>query len=137
MPTSVSAARPPITPRTPRQPLTDRHRAVWEFIAGRLAARGASPSYREVMAAFGIASPNGLACHLDALVKKGWLEVGSAMEARSFRVPGLAAFLAPAAENYLAAFRLADGASQSRVRIAPTLAPSGCQTPPSLGPATS
>jgi hypothetical protein len=89
------------------------------------------------MRAFEFGSPNAVVGVLRALFKKGWLEVGSAMEARSFRVPGLAAFLAPAAENYLAAFRLADGASQSRVRIAPTLAPSGCQTPPSLGPATS
>jgi hypothetical protein len=86
MATSVSASRPAPAARPPRQPLTDRHRAVWEFIAGRLAARGASPSYREVMAAFGIASPNGLAGHLDAIVKKGWLEVGSAMEARSLHV---------------------------------------------------
>jgi hypothetical protein len=42
------------------------------------------------------------------------------MEARSFRVPGLATFLAPAAESYLAAFRLAEVSTPPRAGRART-----------------
>lgn len=47
-----------------------------------------SPTVREIGDEFGIASPNGVICHLTALERKGWITVGQ-MQARSIRVPGL------------------------------------------------
>lgn len=55
-----------------REP-TDRQTAIYEFIIDRLVTTYAAPTVREIQAHFGISSPNGVCCHLKALVKKGWL----------------------------------------------------------------
>src|SRR5207248_2433632 len=50
--------------------LTDRQREVYEFIRGKIRGRGYGPTVREIGAQFGIASPNGVMCHLRALERK-------------------------------------------------------------------
>ena len=51
--------------------LTDRQRAVYEFIRDKIQNRGYGPTVREISREFGIKSPNGVVCHLKALEKKG------------------------------------------------------------------
>jgi len=51
--------------------VTDRQRAVYEFIRGKIHGRGYGPTVREIGLHFGISSPNGVMCHLKALEKKG------------------------------------------------------------------
>ncbi len=51
--------------------LTDRQREVYEFIREKIHGRGYGPTVREIGEHFGIASPNGVMCHLKALDKKG------------------------------------------------------------------
>src|SRR5262249_7092483 len=51
--------------------LTARQREIYEFIREKIESRGYGPTVREIGEAFGIASPNGVMCHLNALVKKG------------------------------------------------------------------
>jgi repressor LexA len=55
--------------RDPSQ-LTEKQRAVYEFIRERIENRGYGPSIREICDAFNIKSPNGVMCHLKALQKK-------------------------------------------------------------------
>jgi len=58
--------------RDPSQ-LTEKQRAIYEFIRERIENRGYGPSIREICDAFSIKSPNGVMCHLKALVKKGMI----------------------------------------------------------------
>ncbi|MEN6449331.1 MAG: transcriptional repressor LexA [Thermoguttaceae bacterium] len=51
--------------------LTERQREVYEFIREKIRGRGYGPTVREIATEFGINSPNGVVCHLKALVKKG------------------------------------------------------------------
>jgi repressor LexA len=51
--------------------LTERQREIYEFIRGKIETRGYGPTVREIGKAFDIMSPNGVMCHLNALVKKG------------------------------------------------------------------
>jgi repressor LexA len=44
---------------------------VYEFIRDKIRNRGYGPTVREIGEQFGIASPNGVMCHLKALEKKG------------------------------------------------------------------
>jgi repressor LexA len=59
--------------------LSDRQRAILEYIHGRQQTDGVTPSYREIGDAMGIRSTNGVSDHVKALLRKGYLErVGSA-----------------------------------------------------------
>jgi repressor LexA len=51
--------------------LTERQREIYEFIREKIENRGYGPTVREIGDAFKISSPNGVMCHLNALVKKG------------------------------------------------------------------
>jgi repressor LexA len=51
--------------------LTTRQRDIYDFIADKIRSRGYGPTVREIGSAFDIRSPNGVMCHLQALVKKG------------------------------------------------------------------
>src|SRR5581483_7244578 len=51
--------------------LTARQREIYEFIREKIESRGYGPTVREIGEGFKIASPNGVMCHLNALVKKG------------------------------------------------------------------
>ncbi len=54
--------------------LTDRQKAVYEFIREKIQNRGYGPTVREIGEDFGISSPNGVMCHLRALEKKGLIK---------------------------------------------------------------
>lgn len=54
--------------------LSPRQRAILDFIVSTLDQRGVAPTYREIGAALGIGSTNGVSDHIKALVKKGYLE---------------------------------------------------------------
>jgi repressor LexA len=57
-----------------RAPLTDRQRAVLDFIGQSIEQRGYPPTLREIGEHMGIRSTNGVNDHLKALEKKGYLE---------------------------------------------------------------
>ncbi|MBD3403246.1 transcriptional repressor LexA [candidate division GN15 bacterium] len=59
--------------------LTDKQRAIFEYIRDRIVSRGQSPTIREIGEAFGIRSTNGVRTHLAALIKKGLLKKQSAI----------------------------------------------------------
>src|SRR5580704_5183673 len=50
--------------------LTDKQKAVYEFIRDKIRTRGYGPTVREIGTEFDISSPNGVVCHLKALEKK-------------------------------------------------------------------
>jgi len=54
--------------------LTDRQRAIYEYIRGHIVDRGSSPTIREIGRRFGIRSTNGVRAHLEALIRKGYIE---------------------------------------------------------------
>ena len=56
---------------TAKPPLTDQQARVLAFIRDNAALY--SPTVREIAAAFGFKSPNGVTCHLAALERKGYL----------------------------------------------------------------
>ncbi len=53
--------------------LTLKQRQIYEFIKEKIESRGYGPTVREIGLAFNIQSPNGVMCHLNALVKKGFI----------------------------------------------------------------
>lgn len=53
--------------------LTPRQLQVYKFIRDKIRGRGYGPTVREIAAEFDINSPNGVVCHLKALVKKGMI----------------------------------------------------------------
>jgi len=54
--------------------LSPRQRDVVDFICSTVAQRGIPPTYREIGDALGIASTNGVADHVKALIRKGYLK---------------------------------------------------------------
>lgn len=56
------------------QVLTDRQRAILEFIEEVLVEEGYPPTVREICARFKISSPRGVSDHLAALERKGYIE---------------------------------------------------------------
>ncbi len=53
--------------------LTPKQRQIYEFIKDKIESRGYGPTVREIGDAFDIKSPNGVMCHLNALVTKGFI----------------------------------------------------------------
>ena len=53
--------------------LTRRQLEVYKFIREKIRGRGYGPTVREIAEHFDINSPNGVVCHLKALVKKGFI----------------------------------------------------------------
>ena len=53
--------------------LTERQRAIYEYIKKLISTRGVSPTIRELGEKFSISSTNGVRVHLNALIKKGYL----------------------------------------------------------------
>lgn len=53
--------------------LTEKQRAVYEFVRDLILNRGYGPTVREIGENFNISSPNGVMCHLKALEKKGMI----------------------------------------------------------------
>jgi repressor LexA len=56
------------------QDLSPRQRAMLDFIAAHVDQHGVSPTYRDIGAALGIKSTNGVSDHLKALERKGYIE---------------------------------------------------------------
>lgn len=56
------------------EPLTPRQREIYEWIREFIAEYQYPPTFREIGAAFGIASLEGVSCNLKALEKKGWIK---------------------------------------------------------------
>jgi repressor LexA len=74
--------------------LTDKQRQVYEFIKEKIESRGYGPTVREIGDAFDIRSPNGVMCHLNALVTKGFIlrqgKSARAIQLADHRRPGSA-----------------------------------------------
>jgi repressor LexA len=58
----------------PTAKLTARQQEIYTFIQEKIDERGYGPTVREIGTAFDIKSPNGVICHLTALVKKGLIQ---------------------------------------------------------------
>ena len=85
-----------------KRPLTDRQAEILREIVRHTAAAGSPPTVRELCAAFGIASPNGIVCSLKAIATKGWIEwAANSGKSRNIVVPELRAALAAAGAAYL------------------------------------
>jgi SOS-response transcriptional repressor LexA len=54
-------------------PLSERQAAVLYFLQSYAKQNGYPPTVREIGQHFGIASPNGVVCHLQALERKGYI----------------------------------------------------------------
>src|SRR5262249_43300460 len=67
--------------------LTSRQKEIYDFIRQKMETRGYPPTVREIGNAFDIKSPNGVMCHLNALVKKGLIE-REAQSARAIQIVG-------------------------------------------------
>ncbi len=57
--------------------LTKRQSDILKHIARHIDANGYQPSIREIGERFGIRSPNGVVCHLQALQRKGVLRMNT------------------------------------------------------------
>lgn len=55
-------------------PLTPRQKETLLLVLSTICFRQRPPTYREMAAHLGIVSPNAIACLIDALADKGWLE---------------------------------------------------------------
>ena len=88
-----------------RRELTDRQRSILAFIVTYWGENGVMPTVREIGTNAGIASPNGVVCHLTALANKGYVRLteyadGSA-RSRGIVVPELLTTTKAAADEYL------------------------------------
>jgi repressor LexA len=72
-----------------RPRITDRQRAVYEWICATYAETGAGVGIRQISEAFGFASPGGAYCHLTYLEKRGYVK----------RTPGRANSIVPILEG--------------------------------------
>lgn len=54
--------------------LTKRQQECLDAIRVSIERHGYPPTVRELCDTLGIDSPNGIACHLDALQRKGWIK---------------------------------------------------------------
>jgi repressor LexA len=74
--------------------LTEKQKRIYDFIRSKIETRGYGPTVREIGEGFGIQSPNGVMCHLNALVKKGLIT----RKGRSARAIQLVDYRPPSAE---------------------------------------
>lgn len=63
----------PLVLATEGKPPTERQRAILAFIRGYIVRHDRPPAIREICDHLSIASPNGVVCHLRALLKRGLL----------------------------------------------------------------
>jgi repressor LexA len=69
--------------------LTDIQRRVFDFVRGKVVAGRPAPTPREVAAEFGWSSKRAAECHIEALIRKGWL-ASEPGKARSLRLVDVA-----------------------------------------------
>ncbi len=84
---------------SPRPEMTSRQRQVYDFIAERIESQGYPPTIREIGDHMGIRSTNGVADHLKALMRKGFLDQAAASKSRTWRPLPLAAAKAVSARS--------------------------------------
>src|SRR5206468_3757752 len=65
--------------------LTVKQREIYDFIKEHIEKQGYPPTVRDIGKEFEIESPNGVMCHLNALVKKGAI-VRKGQSARAIRL---------------------------------------------------
>jgi len=65
--------------------LTEIQRRVFEFVRDKLAGGDPTPTPREIAARFGWSSKRAAECHIEALIRKGWL-TSEPGKARSLRL---------------------------------------------------
>lgn len=65
-------------------PPTFRQAEILGYIRDCQSDNGAPPTIREIGLAFGIRSPNGVKCHLNALVKKGLVRLNGKGTSRGY-----------------------------------------------------
>lgn len=90
--------------KTKRPALTEKQRAILEFVRDYIAEHAYPPAIRDVCDKFGFASPNGAVCHIKALRQKGYLEPepeGDKATARALVPAGLAGVLAAAVRKHI------------------------------------
>jgi SOS-response transcriptional repressor LexA len=90
----------------PRQKLTTKQEAIFRFLARHFAQNQAMPTLREIGPAFGIGSTNGVVCHLNALVQKGylrWRTVDGHSVSRGYEIVGLSELIAPIVNQHVKA----------------------------------
>lgn len=58
---------------TATETLTKKQMRVLQFIARYIAEKKYPPAIRDIQSFMSISSPNGVICHLNALVRKGWI----------------------------------------------------------------
>src|SRR5216117_3599328 len=69
--------------------LTDIQRRVFDFVRDKLVAGRPAPTAREVAAQFAWSSKRAAECHVEALIRKGWL-ASEPGKARSLRLKDMA-----------------------------------------------
>jgi DNA-binding MarR family transcriptional regulator len=69
----VHSALVAMTTRPIAKPLTERQGRVYDYLSAHVALYGIAPTIREMCAALGISSTNGVKDHLLALERKGWI----------------------------------------------------------------
>jgi repressor LexA len=74
--------------------LTSQQQRIYDYIRNYIQQNGYPPAIRDIGTAFGIASPNGVMCHLRALQKKGYILRDEKNEerggrARAITIPGV------------------------------------------------
>jgi repressor LexA len=69
--------------------LTDIQRRVFDFVRAKVVAGRPTPTPREVAAEFGWSSKRAAECHIEALIRKGWL-ASEPRKARSLRLVDVA-----------------------------------------------
>jgi repressor LexA len=79
-------ADPPTDAETYRRPLTARQAAVLRTLIDWTLVDGFQPSLAELAAVLGVSSAAGVACHLAAIERKGWIE--RARQPRAVRIIG-------------------------------------------------
>ncbi|MEA1981140.1 MAG: transcriptional repressor LexA [candidate division Zixibacteria bacterium] len=57
-----------------KEKLTDRQKAIFEYIRDKIINHGTSPTIREIGEKFNISSTNGVRQHLNAIIRKGYLK---------------------------------------------------------------
>lgn len=70
------------------EPLTDRQRAIYDFIVDSFGREQRMPTLREIGAQFDLRSTNGASYCVDALVRKGWLR-RDPLKSRAIRIVSL------------------------------------------------
>jgi SOS-response transcriptional repressor LexA len=70
-------------------PVTPRQRFIYDFIVGTIWERGMPPKLREIGAALGIGSTNGVTDHLEALARHGLIVLEPCGASRDIRLPGV------------------------------------------------